>query len=107
MKTNRRSFIWKTLAGGFAAATCFTPFVTANGQSLAPAEARQIAEDAYIYGYSLVTTEVTRVQMSNVPKVEGLTAPMGQFINVGPLSACQLPRRFCAECGCAVFDCLA
>ncbi|MCI0333433.1 MAG: DUF1254 domain-containing protein [Planctomycetes bacterium] len=44
--------------------------------------ARKIALDTYIYGYSLVTTEVTRVQMSNVPKVEGLHAPMGQFINV-------------------------
>lgn len=45
-------------------------------------EARQIAEDAYVYGYSLITTEVTRVQMSNVAKIEGLRAPMGQFINV-------------------------
>jgi hypothetical protein len=49
---------------------------------LSPAEAQQIATDAYVYGYSLITTEVTRVQMSNVPKVEGFTAPMGQFINV-------------------------
>lgn len=46
------------------------------------AEAKQIAEDAFVYGYSLITTEVTRVQMSNVAKVQGLTAPMGQFINV-------------------------
>ncbi|MHC8306388.1 DUF1254 domain-containing protein [Pseudomonas sp. PB3P13] len=45
-------------------------------------EARQIAEDAYVYGYSLLTTEITRVQMSNVAKVEGLQAPMGQFVNV-------------------------
>jgi hypothetical protein len=29
-------------------------------------EAKSIAVDAY--GYSLITTEVTRVQMSNVPK---------------------------------------
>ena len=35
-----------------------------------------------MYGYSLITTEVTRVQMSNVPKVEGFTGPAGQFINV-------------------------
>jgi hypothetical protein len=41
-----------------------------------------IAEEAYIYGYSLMTTEVTRVQMTNVLKVEGLTGPMGEFINV-------------------------
>jgi hypothetical protein len=45
-------------------------------------EASAIATDAYICGYSLITTEVTRVQMSNVSKVEGLHAPMGQFINV-------------------------
>jgi hypothetical protein len=44
--------------------------------------AKAIAEDAYIYGYSLVTTEVTRVQFANVPKAEGFTAPMGQFVNV-------------------------
>jgi len=45
-------------------------------------DAAQIALDAYIYGYSLITTEVTRVQMTNVPAAEGLRAPMGQFINV-------------------------
>ena len=45
-------------------------------------EAEQIALDAYIYGYSLITTEITRVQMSNVDKVQGLHAPAGQFINI-------------------------
>ena len=45
-------------------------------------ELLQIAKDAYVYGYSLITTEVTRVQMTNVAKVEGEHAPMGQFINV-------------------------
>jgi hypothetical protein len=49
---------------------------------VAQSEAVRIATDAYIYGYSLITTEVTRVQMSNVPAVQGLHAPMGQFINV-------------------------
>jgi hypothetical protein len=45
-------------------------------------EAKAIAVDAFVYGYSLITTEVTRVQMSNVAKQEGLHAPLGQFINV-------------------------
>src|SRR5580658_1355137 len=49
---------------------------------LSPAEAIEIANDAYIYGYSLITTEVTRVQMSNVSTVEGMHAPMGQFANI-------------------------
>src|SRR5262249_43796978 len=44
-------------------------------------EAHKIGLEAYIYGYSLITTEVTRVQMSNVPKIKGLRAPMNQFIN--------------------------
>jgi hypothetical protein len=80
MRTRR--FAVRALAGGFALATCLTISVPTRGQSLSSTEARQIAEDAYIYGYSLITTEVTRVQMSNVPKVEGLAAPTGQFINV-------------------------
>jgi hypothetical protein len=44
-------------------------------------EAVSTATDAYVYGYSLITTEVTRVQMSNFPKAEGMHAPMGQFAN--------------------------
>lgn len=45
-------------------------------------ELLQIAKDAYVYGYSLITTEVTRVQMTNVDKVSNTHAPMGQFANV-------------------------
>jgi hypothetical protein len=82
MQPTRRIFTHRTLAGGFAAAACFIMTPYASAQSLSPAEARQIAEDAYIYGYSLITTEVTRVQMSNVPKVEELKAPTGQFFNI-------------------------
>jgi hypothetical protein len=82
MKSSRRSFVHAALVPGMAAASGFARTLPATAQALSPAEAQQIAIDAYIYGYSLITTEVTRVQMSNVPKVEGLTAPMGQFINV-------------------------
>lgn len=53
-----------------------------HAQSLSPAEARQIAEDAYVYGYSLITTEVTRVQMTNVPAAAEMKAPMNSFFNV-------------------------
>jgi len=45
-------------------------------------EAEEIALDAYVYGYSLITTEVTRIQMSNVDKAEGMHAPTGQFANI-------------------------
>jgi len=50
--------------------------------AVGPKEAREIAIEAYLYGYSLITTEVTRIQMTNVTKIGELTAPMGHFINV-------------------------
>ncbi len=64
-----------------AALLCFANTQQATA-ALSPEEAQAIAVDAYIYGYSLVTTEVTRVQMSNVPEVEQIRAPMGTFFNV-------------------------
>jgi hypothetical protein len=45
-------------------------------------EAVEIASDAYIYGYSLITTHVTKHQQSNVPKIEMLASPMGLFKNI-------------------------
>ena len=45
-------------------------------------EAMAIGVDAYIYGYPLVTMEMTRRVMTNVPKPEGTRAPMGQFMRV-------------------------
>jgi hypothetical protein len=54
----------------------------AAGASVTPEEAVAIATDAYVYGYSLVTTDVTRIQMSNVAKPTELQAPLNQFLNV-------------------------
>lgn len=82
MNLRIRSLIHGVSLGLFIALACFAISLRANAQTLSPAEAQQIAEDAYIYGYSLITTEVTRVQMSNVPKVAGMTSPTGQFANV-------------------------
>src|SRR5208282_3871357 len=71
------AFVFIALAASHAAAQQGpgTPPVSAD-------EASAIATDAYIYGYSLITTEVTRVQISNVAKVDGLHAPTGQFVNI-------------------------
>ena len=44
-----------------------------------PDEARAIAEDAYVYGYPLVTMEMTRRALTNTATPEGVRAPMGQF----------------------------
>lgn len=41
-----------------------------------------LATDAYIYGYPLVTMEMTRRVVTNVAAVEGTRGPMGQFIKL-------------------------
>src|SRR5690348_14230400 len=38
--------------------------------------------EAYVYGYTLVTMEMTHRVMSNVEKPEGTRAPMGQFVRM-------------------------
>src|SRR5215831_7251501 len=78
MKISRRV----VALGGLTTAAGIAVTSAANAQALSPEEAREIAEDAYIYGYSLISTEVTRVQMTSVDKVEALRAPMNQFANV-------------------------
>ena len=45
-------------------------------------EALEIATDAYIFGYPLVTMDMTRRVMTNVRYPEGMRAPMGQFARV-------------------------
>jgi hypothetical protein len=47
--------------------------------ALSPAEARAIAEEVYIYGYPLLTLEMTRRVTTNINAPVGLRAPMGQF----------------------------
>src|SRR5262247_490264 len=41
-----------------------------------------LATDAYIYGYPLVTMEMTRRIVTNVPAVAGTRGPMGQIIKL-------------------------
>jgi hypothetical protein len=57
-----------------------------HAQALTPAEAQQIAEDAYIYGYSLITTEVTLYFQNESPgkdkEANWLPAPKAEFITM-------------------------
>jgi hypothetical protein len=48
---------------------------------LSPAEATSIATDAYIFGYPMVTVDMTRRISTNVEKDAGMRGPMGQFSN--------------------------
>jgi len=46
------------------------------------AEALALATEAYVYGYPLVTMDMTRRIMTNVAAPEGTRAPMGQFVRM-------------------------
>ena len=55
------------------------------GDGFAPFEGMEdflLATDAYIYGYPLVTMEMTRRIVTNVPEVEGTRGPMGHVIKL-------------------------
>lgn len=59
----------------------FSPFNTALAKEN-PFESVLLGVEAYIYGYPLVTMEMTRRVMTNVEKPEGTHAPMGQFVRM-------------------------
>src|SRR4051794_32553065 len=42
----------------------------------------RLASDAYIYGYPLVTMEMPRRVMTNVPGLQGTRGPMGSLIKL-------------------------
>jgi hypothetical protein len=66
----------------FAGGLLLVMAVYAIPSQAAPTEAESAAVDAYVYGYSLVTMELTRRSFANVAKPDGKSAPMGYFINV-------------------------
>jgi hypothetical protein len=85
MITTRRA----VLAGG----SCLTSAALLRNMAVAqPADAGgapeptssllETAIEAYVYGYPLVTMEITRRVMTNVEKPAGSHAPMGQFANL-------------------------
>ena len=83
MRTTRCTFISTAVAGAIAV-TIFTGIATQPAQAapLTAAQAIELGTDAYIYGYPLITMEYTRRVITNVEKVEGTHAPMGQLIRM-------------------------
>lgn len=50
--------------------------------NITPEEATKLGTSAYIYGYPLVTMDMTRRIMTNVATADATRAPMGQFANM-------------------------
>ncbi len=51
-------------------------------EAISEQEAHAIGVSAYLYFYSLVTMDVTRKQLTNVAKAEGVHGPMNTFANI-------------------------
>ena len=82
MRMTRRDLATGALS--LAAGTALSSFAAAE-DGFVPFEGIDefaVATDAYIYGYPLVTMEMTRRVITNVPAVEGTRGPMGQVINL-------------------------
>jgi hypothetical protein len=81
MSMSRRS---ATLAGlGLMGAAALPPAGTALAEGLRLFEGAEdfwLASEAYVYGYPLVTMEMTRRIMTNVAAPAGTRGPMGQWI---------------------------
>jgi hypothetical protein len=85
MKTRQ----WLVGALGTGAVIIFGAAVAVSGTedsraapAVSDAEGLGIAIDTYVYGYPLVTMEMTRKVMTNIAQADGHHAPMGQFANM-------------------------
>jgi hypothetical protein len=58
------------------------PFAADAAETISQQDAHAIGVAAYTYFYSLVTMDVTRKQLTNVVKPEGINAPMNTFANI-------------------------
>lgn len=78
MKSNM--VLLAALACGFATLLAWVPCQAQDKADLSEKEATEIGIEAYVYGYPLVTMEMTRRVMTNVAEPSGTHAPMGQFL---------------------------
>ena len=67
---------------GLLAVTAAGMTPTSRAAGIGKDEAFAVGVEAYIYGYPLVTMEMTRRLMTNVSAPQGKLAPMGQFANL-------------------------
>jgi hypothetical protein len=77
----------RSLPGRFsmAAAICLAAVMlprSAQSQAVSSDEAQAIANDAYLYFYSLITMDVTRKQLINTEPGKGIGGPMNVFVNI-------------------------
>ena len=82
MKPTKPPFLTRTLTCVLIAAGSLHASLTSHAESISPEEAHAIGVEAYLYFYSLVTMDITRKQLTNVERAEGISAPMNTFANI-------------------------
>jgi hypothetical protein len=82
MKSTKHTFIKRALTGGTVAAGLLIINLSSQAASITEAEAHAIGVEAYLYFYPLVTMDITRKQLTNVERAEGIHAPMNSFANI-------------------------
>jgi hypothetical protein len=85
--TPRRKLIRIALLGG-ALAVHLSP--GARAATMSEQDAHAIGVSAYVYLYPLVTMDLTRRQLTNVAKTEGLHAPMNSFVSLAAFPSAEL-----------------
>lgn len=82
MKPTKPKFLTRTLTCALLVAGSLQISVTSRAEAISPDEAHSIGVDAYIYFYPIVTMDITRKQLTNAERPEGLSAPMNTFANI-------------------------
>src|SRR5438552_13248966 len=82
MKPTKPLLLTRTLTYLLIAAGTLHASLTSHAGSISPEEAHVIGVEAYLYFYSLVTMDITRKQLTNVERAEGINAPMNTFANI-------------------------
>lgn len=71
--------VFTILLAGAAVLCAAMPATAGHPAALTETEAEALGTEIYIYGYPLVTMDMTRQVMTNSATAEALKAPMGQF----------------------------
>ena len=80
MKTKHLAFLPAAVLMMLASVGCNSKQETAATPGLE--EAVSTATDAYVYGYPLVTMDMTRQRLTNVVSPDASHAPMGQLLKL-------------------------
>ena len=82
MKRTKLPLLRQTLTCVLIVASSLHARLISNAESVSPEEAHFIGVEAYLYFYPLVSMDITRKQLTNVERAEGISAPMNTFANI-------------------------